>query len=397
MELLEGQELATIIQRSAPVDLTRALGLVEQIGSALEVAHRQGIVHRDLKPQNVFVLPLDRGRELVKILDFGISKAQVTSQKLTKTAAVIGTPQYMAPEQARGGGAEVDARADQFALAAITYELLSGRPAFSGDSVVALIYQVVHVDPPPLGAVAPHLSPAIDTVIRRGLAKQPEARYRDINEFTAALLAVASEAAPRQVGVSGSAPQQPETSDAASWPPIGRTKKLSTTLSASAAQVHPAPPARRRSATTFLLTAAAVSVAGAAIWLASVRRLTQGGASRDAAAQSRATVVAPVTPPHPSAVMAPRSSPEVPSTATATGTLSPTPSRPEPTLAAPIEPGGAVVPTRAKAAGSSVADTTDANHEPSRRDRRRRRPPPKAGTTVAAPERPRRDELIDDL
>jgi serine/threonine protein kinase len=393
MELLEGQELATIIQRSAPVELARAVGLVEQIGSALEAAHRQGIVHRDLKPQNVFVLPLDRGRELVKILDFGISKAQVTSQKLTKTAAVIGTPQYMAPEQARGGGAEVDARADQFALAAITYELLSGRPAFSGDSVVALIYQVVHVDPPPLGAVAPHLPPAIDTVIRRGLAKQPEARYRDISGFTAALLAVASEATPRQAGGSGSVPHPTEAS-AASWPAIGRTKKLSTTLSASAAQVHPAPPARRRSATAYLLAAAAVSVAGAAIWLASVRRPTQAGASGDAAGQSRATVVAPVTSPHPSVGLAPRPSSVVPSPEI--GTPSPTPSQPEPTLGASNQPEGAVVPTRATAAGSSVTDS-EASHDSTRRDRRRRRSPAKAGTTIAAPERPRRDELINDL
>ena len=384
MELLEGEELATIIHRSAPLELPRALGIVEQIGSALEAAHRQGIVHRDLKPQNVFVVPLDRGRELVKILDFGISKAQVATQKLTRTAAVIGTPQYMAPEQAMGRGAEVDARADQFALAAIAYELLSGQPAFAGDSVVALIYQVINVDPPPLAAGGTRLPAAVDAAIRRGLAKQPAARYRDVGEFVAALFAAAGLSTPAPANRSGrvvaEAIEAPEISAAS----VGGTKKLSTTLSASVGQAHPAPRQGRRLVTTFLLLAVVISVAGTAIWIRSARRPDEASGLGGASARSAATSGAPTpttTPPAPSSPKgaAPPEPAEPPARASGSGTATVSP--PPATAAAPAD-------------DQPAAESTP---EPPKPDRRRKRPPAKPATTRGATEPAHRDEMVHDL
>src|SRR4051812_13579937 len=127
MEFLAGEELAALIGAAAPMPVARTAALVEQIAAALAAAHKQGIVHRDLKPQNVFVLPLDGGRELAKVVDFGISKVQALAQALTNESAMLGTPQYMAPEQAVGKSGDVGPAADQFALGAMAYEMLTGR------------------------------------------------------------------------------------------------------------------------------------------------------------------------------------------------------------------------------------------------------------------------------
>ena len=198
MEFLEGVDLATEIQRTGPMPLPRVQALLEQIASGLAAAHEQGIIHRDLKPANLFLVVLPGSHsELVKIVDFGISKVRAANTQLTQASTVMGTPQYMAPEQAAGQGDRLDARADQFSLATIAYEMIAGRCAFAGDSIPMVLYQLVHVEQPPLVVQGRPVSPAIEAVIRRGLAKQPEARYASVLDFARAFSAAVAEGASR--------------------------------------------------------------------------------------------------------------------------------------------------------------------------------------------------------
>jgi eukaryotic-like serine/threonine-protein kinase len=157
---------------------------VGQLADALSAAHSQKIVHRDLKPQNLFLvrLPGD-GREVIKILDFGISKVREATTRLTRQSSIIGTPQYMAPEQARGLIEEIDERTDQFSLAAITYELVTGQPPFRGEAIDAILYQVVHESPAPFARPMP----AVEKVVLRGMAKGKAERYASVREFHLAL------------------------------------------------------------------------------------------------------------------------------------------------------------------------------------------------------------------
>ncbi|MES1208009.1 MAG: serine/threonine-protein kinase [Pseudomonadota bacterium] len=183
MEYLEGEDLGQIIVREGALDVARTVDITRQIASALSAAHRKGIVHRDLKPQNIFLLPADQDEaERAKVLDFGISKIRSVSRKLTATSVVLGTPQFMAPEQAEGRE-EVDAAADQFSLAAIVYEMLTGRPAFSGDTLASVVYQIVHVDPVPVTRLRPDLPAAIQLVMARAFAKRKQERFASALEF----------------------------------------------------------------------------------------------------------------------------------------------------------------------------------------------------------------------
>ena len=189
LEYLAGESLGARLRRG-PLPLATALDFARQIGSALAAAHRAGVVHRDLKPENIFLCPTDAGgvvAERVKILDFGISKIRGSQTVKTQDQVLIGTPQYMAPEQASGQNAAVDERTDLFALGAIVYEMLAGRPAFSGDSVVAVIMNVVTGTPAPLAGVAPGVPPEVIAAIDRALAKKPEARFPDVAAFIEAL------------------------------------------------------------------------------------------------------------------------------------------------------------------------------------------------------------------
>jgi len=258
MEFLDGIDLAAEIRNNGPLPLERVRDLVEQIAVGLAAAHEQGIVHRDLKPANLFLLVLPGSRrELVKIVDFGISKVRAADTQLTRTATVMGTPQYMAPEQALGESDRIDARSDQFALATIAYEMLAGRCAFVGDTIPTILYQLVHVEPPALTVNGKAAHPAVEAVIRRGLAKQPEARFPSIIDFAQAFaVAAAASAAARAAGpgaftAMGSAPTAmapgPAPAPATLGSSIGRvepraasTEDLGTTLPARSRAPKPA-------------------------------------------------------------------------------------------------------------------------------------------------------------
>ncbi|WP_043413873.1 serine/threonine-protein kinase [Archangium violaceum] len=189
MEYLRGMSLSRRIRRG-PLPLQEALFIARQIGSALHTAHQAGVVHRDLKPGNVFLVPTESGGvvgEQVKLLDFGISKL-VTAQTLqVEQDVLIGTPQYMAPEQAMGRNSEVDARSDQFALGCIVYEMLAGRPPFSSDSVAELIFRIVREPAEPLGSLRPDLPAPVIAAVDRALEKKPQDRFPDVASFIAEL------------------------------------------------------------------------------------------------------------------------------------------------------------------------------------------------------------------
>ena len=184
MEYLEGEPLGKVLARTGPLPLARVVDITDQLSSALTAAHLEGVVHRDMHPQNVFVMPAVGGQtERVKILDFGISKIASISQKITGMAAVLGTPQYMSPEQAEGKIDQLDAASDQFSLAAIVYEMLTGRPAFSGNTLASVAYQVVHAAAAPIRDFRPELPDELDQVLSRALAKDQKARFPSVSEF----------------------------------------------------------------------------------------------------------------------------------------------------------------------------------------------------------------------
>ncbi len=181
-----GESLAQRLARFGRLPLPVVVEIVDQIAAGLAAAHAHGIVHRDLKPDNVFLVPVEgRQAELVKILDFGISKSGSTIRIIDRE--LCGTPQYMSPEQVEGGG-EIAGTTDQFALAVIAYELLTGRNPFQGDSLAETFAKVAAKDPPPTG-----VSSAVDAVLARGFAKSRSRRFPSVIELAAALRAAGQE------------------------------------------------------------------------------------------------------------------------------------------------------------------------------------------------------------
>jgi len=175
MERLEGRELAALLQDRRSLPLAEVVELVEQIAQGLDAARRAGIVHRDMKPHNVF-----QASGVWKILDFGISKLAETDGTLTR-GHVVGTPAYMAPEQARGG--DVDHRADVYGLAATAYRALTGRAPFAARDVAVIIHDVVNRMPPRPGSLV-ELPTAVDAVLAVGLCKRVEDRFETALEFS---------------------------------------------------------------------------------------------------------------------------------------------------------------------------------------------------------------------
>jgi eukaryotic-like serine/threonine-protein kinase len=198
MELLEGDDLETILHHHGAMPLPRVVEIVRQIASALAAAHAHGVIHRDLKPANVLLVRVDGGdldADFVKLVDFGICKVRRSDSQITGERMMIGTPHYMAPEQVRAG--EVDGRTDQFALAAVTYELLTGEVAFAGESVAEVARLVVHGEAPRLASSASGLTRELAEVLRRGMAKDPAERYPSVADFARALATAAGESGPQ--------------------------------------------------------------------------------------------------------------------------------------------------------------------------------------------------------
>lgn len=172
MEYVSGQTLREIIQRGERLDLNRVITITTGILDALDYSHKKGIIHRDIKPGNIMIT--DSGD--VKVMDFGIARALDESATMTNTWNVVGTAQYLAPEQATGSSA--DARSDLYALGCVFYELVTGRPPFTGDTPVAIAYQHVSAELPKASQLQPSLSEAVDDFLTVALAKNPDHRYQ---------------------------------------------------------------------------------------------------------------------------------------------------------------------------------------------------------------------------
>jgi serine/threonine-protein kinase len=188
MEYLEGEDLDLRIRRAGRLRLPIVANVVKQIASALAATHARGIVHRDLKPANIFLLEVEGETDFVKVVDFGISKVRAASLRITGESAIIGTPNYMSPEQALGQ-LEVDHKTDQWSLACIAYEMLAGRGPFVGETVHSLLYQVVHEEPPALGRLVPGLPDDVERTIRRAMEKSPADRFPTVVAFSRAFTA----------------------------------------------------------------------------------------------------------------------------------------------------------------------------------------------------------------
>jgi serine/threonine protein kinase len=180
MDYVSGDTLADMI-RKGPVPPELAAELAAQIADALDYAHRRGIIHRDLKPSNV--LMDDDGRPL--LADFGIAQAVGSGPRLTQTGAMVGTPEYMSPEQSEG--LRVDGRSDIFSLGIVLYQMLTGRVPFTATTPAATLYQVVHKLPPPPRQLNPNIPSYLESIILRALAKQPEQRFANAREMAQAL------------------------------------------------------------------------------------------------------------------------------------------------------------------------------------------------------------------
>jgi serine/threonine-protein kinase len=181
MEYVEGRTLRDIIRSEGPLLPQRAADIGADIAAALAFAHRNGVIHRDVKPGNVLI---DRGGH-VKVTDFGIARAGDMQENLTQTGAVMGTATYFSPEQAQG--AAIDPRSDVYSLGVVLYEMVTGRPPFSGDSPVAIAYQHVRETAPAASTVNPDVPPDLEACIRKALAKNPANRYQSAEELRADL------------------------------------------------------------------------------------------------------------------------------------------------------------------------------------------------------------------
>ena len=179
MEFLPGRNLKQIVREHGALDPALAGDLVIQILKAARFAHRRGIVHRDIKPHNVIVD--DEGR--AKVTDFGIARAGASD--MTETGSIMGTAQYLSPEQAQG--LPVDARSDLYSIGIVLYELLTGRPPFDAESAVTIALKQVSETPPHPRELNPAVPPALDAVTMRALRKDPAERFQDADEFIAAL------------------------------------------------------------------------------------------------------------------------------------------------------------------------------------------------------------------
>jgi serine/threonine protein kinase len=190
MEYLEGQTLSDVIQQTGGLSPQRTVKIFDQLASALDFAHRRGLVHRDIKPANIFIGADDH----VTLVDFGIVKA-LSGMGLTSTKAMIGTPEYMSPEQIEGKS--IDQRSDLYSLGVVLYQMLTGYVPFGGEATSAILFAHLNKSPTPPSKLTAFVTPQVEAVVMRALAKNPQERFANVKEMAQALSqAVAAPAAP---------------------------------------------------------------------------------------------------------------------------------------------------------------------------------------------------------
>ncbi len=200
MEFVNGPPLEKLLATPDALEPAQVLSIFRQTALALDYAHRKGIVHRDIKPANIMVH--DDGQ--AKVTDFGVAK--IVSQQMTQTGAMMGTPSYMSPEQVQGQ--TVDGRADQFSLAVIAYEVMTGEKPFVADYLPTLLYKIVREEPAPAHRINPALGPEIEETLRKALSKDPNSRYATCSEFVEALTAACAASPDWRPMTSGSSQSQ---------------------------------------------------------------------------------------------------------------------------------------------------------------------------------------------
>src|ERR671912_2760856 len=186
MEYVDGHTLREIVKTQGPMSQQRVIEVMADVCAALDFSHKHNIIHRDVKPANIMI----NRAGAVKVMDFGIARALGEGQNVTQTAAVIGTAQYLSPEQARGEA--VDARSDVYAAGCVLFELLCGHPPFVGDSPVSVAYQHVREDPRAPSEINRDVTPPIDAIVLKALSKNPANRYQSAGEMRADILRAAA-------------------------------------------------------------------------------------------------------------------------------------------------------------------------------------------------------------
>jgi eukaryotic-like serine/threonine-protein kinase len=259
MEFLDGRSLKELLIARGPMPIDDAIAYTRQILNALRFAHKKGVVHRDIKPHNVMVDPDGR----VKVTDFGIARAGAS--QMTEAGAIVGTAQYLSPEQARG--AAVDQRSDLYSVGVVLYEMLTGSVPFSGETPVEIAMKHLSDAPRPPSTVRPDISPDLDMIVLRALAKDPDDRFQSAEEMDAELARVA-----------GGGSVTTETADAATAVLSGAALATAPTTIApprrppgarrTTAYRYEEPPTRRRPIWPWLLALLLVVVAGIAGWYA---------------------------------------------------------------------------------------------------------------------------------
>ena len=233
MEFVDGPTLDQVLSEAQPISPERMFSILGQTAVALDYAHQKGIVHRDIKPANIMI-----ARDgTAKITDFGIAKITASDQ-LTMTGNIVGTPHYMSPEQVQGQ--PVDGRSDQFSLAVIAFEMLTGEKPYSGEHLTTVVYKIVAEEPAAPHRLNPTLGGAIESVLRRSLSKKPDARYPTCQEFAGALEKACAASKGWKTMPRGGSLNEPTMVDSAkpvvTLPPARRARRAEATTTAERAE-----------------------------------------------------------------------------------------------------------------------------------------------------------------
>jgi serine/threonine-protein kinase len=230
MEFIDGVGLEKVIREVGALPIERAASIAAQVASALDYAHGQKVVHRDIKPANVMLEAGDR----VKVADFGIARVTNSTDQLTATGGLLGTPSYMSPEQAKGN--ELDGRSDLFSVGCVLYEMLTGKRAFRGESITGLIFKVITEDPEPLKDLRKDVPDAMVRIVAKAMAKTQEARFQSGRELAAALQPF--------VGVADTPTMRQAETPTESLPvldEVAATAQMQPTIAAAPTRVTPKP------------------------------------------------------------------------------------------------------------------------------------------------------------
>jgi serine/threonine-protein kinase len=268
IELLEGEDLASVLEKNGPLPIAKAVKVILDACDAIGEAHSLGIIHRDLKPANLFLSRKPSGATTTKVLDFGISKAATTAQggSLTATSAVMGSPLYMSPEQLREMKT-VDGRADIWSLAITLYELVTGTTPFEAQTMADISSRILTTEPAPMRALRPDVPVALDVVVRQCLVKDVAGRLATVQELVEALQSITPppDASDPSVFSRRSAPSLPSISEGGDTAPLRSVRIVSNTSVDAVSATQPLTPAARERGLKAPLAVAAVVLTVAAI------------------------------------------------------------------------------------------------------------------------------------